>query len=127
MIHLWPLILYAASAMAVVAGMLLLSAVLGERHREGATGETYESGIVSTGTACIRVDVKFYLMAMFFVIFDLEAVFIFSWAISMKEVGWPGYIEILVFIAILIAALAYLWKKGALDWNVGKYRRRNVR
>lgn len=125
MIHLWPLILYAASAMAVVAGMLLLSAVLGERHREGATGETYESGIVSTGTACIRVDVKFYLMAMFFVIFDLEAVFVFAYAVAFKASGWMGYIEMLSFIGILTAALIYLWRIGALDWGTRRHRTGN--
>jgi NADH-quinone oxidoreductase subunit A len=59
---------------------------------------------------------KFYLMAVFFVIFDLEAVFVYAWAVSAKEAGWPGYIEMLVFLGILVAALAYLWRLGALDW-----------
>ena len=63
------------------------------------------------------VSAKFYLVAMFFVIFDLEAVFIFAWAIAARELGWAGYCEILVFIAILLAALAYLWRLGALDWS----------
>ncbi len=97
--------------------MITLSYFLGERHREKQTAEPYESGIVSTGTARVRFDIKFYLIAMFFVIFDLEAVFIFAWAVSVQENGWPGYIEMLIFIGILTAALIYIWKLGALEWG----------
>lgn len=115
---LWPLVLYFALVLVVVGGMLGISYILGERHRGGrATGEPYESGIVSTGSARIRFDVKFYLNAMFFVVFDLETMFIIAWAISARSVGWAGYIEVLIFIAILVAALVYLWRLGALDWS----------
>ncbi len=114
---LWPLAVYFFAAVFVVGGMILLSYVLGQRHRERATGEPYESGIVSTGTAHIRFDVKFYLVAMFFVIFDLEAVFIFAWAVSLREAGWTGYFEMLFFIGILVAALVYVWRLGGLDWG----------
>jgi NADH-quinone oxidoreductase subunit A len=100
----------------------LVSAVLGQRHREGATDETYEAGIVSTGSAQVRFDAKFYLMAMFFVIFDLEAVFIFAYAVAFRASGWIGYIEIFVFIGILMAALIYLWRLGALDWGTRRDR-----
>jgi NADH-quinone oxidoreductase subunit A len=100
--------------------MLGLSSLLGQRHTDRATGEPYESGIVSTGSARLRLSAEFYLVAMFFVIFDLEAVFIFAWAIAFREVGWAGYSEILVFIGILIAALIYLWRQGALDWGTVK-------
>jgi NADH-quinone oxidoreductase subunit A len=61
--------------------------------------------------------VKFYLVAMFFVIFDLETVFIFAWAIAFRDVGWVGYIDILVFVGVLVAALVYLWRLGALNWG----------
>jgi NADH-quinone oxidoreductase subunit A len=115
---LWPFILYGILVLAVVSGMLTVSALLGQRHRERATDETYESGIVSTGTAGVRFDAKFYLMAMFFVIFDVEAVFVYAYAVSFRELGWTGYGEILVFIGILLAALVYLWRMGALDWAV---------
>jgi NADH-quinone oxidoreductase subunit A len=114
---LWPLAVYFAAAVVVVTVMITLSYVLGERHREKQTGEPYESGIVSTGTARVRFDIKFYLMAMFFVIFDLEAVFIFAWAVSVRETGWAGYVEMLVFTGILMAALVYLWRLGALEWG----------
>lgn len=114
---LWPLVVYSGAVIVLVASMLALSHILGQRHTDRATGEPYESGIVSTGSARLRLSADFYLVAMFFVIFDLEAVFIFAWAIAFREVGWAGYMEILVFIGILIAALIYLWRQGALDWG----------
>jgi NADH-quinone oxidoreductase subunit A len=114
---LWPFFAYLGVSVVVLAGMLLISYVLGQRHTERATGEPYESGILPTGTARIRFDVKFYLMAMIFVIFDVEAVFIIVWAVALHQVGWTGYIDILVFIGVLVAALAYLWRVGALDWG----------
>jgi NADH-quinone oxidoreductase subunit A len=114
---LWPLGVYFFSVVAIVVAMTALSFILGERHREKQTNEPYESGIVSTGTARVRFDIKFYLIAMFFVIFDLEAVFIFAWAVSIRETGWTGYWEMLIFIAVLSAALVYIWKLGALEWG----------
>ena len=114
---LWTMGVYFVVVLLLVAAMLAISYVLGQRHNEHATGSPYESGIVSEGSARVRVSAKFYLIAMFFVIFDLEAVFIFAWAIAARELGWAGYSEILVFIAILVAALAYLWRLGALDWS----------
>jgi NADH-quinone oxidoreductase subunit A len=116
-IVLWPLGVYFAAVVLIVISMIALSYVLGERHREKQTNEPYESGIASTGTARVRFDIKFYLIAMFFVIFDLEAVFIFAWAVSIRETGWPGYTEMLIFIGVLTAALAYIWKIGALEWG----------
>ena len=104
--------------------MLGLSYVLGQRHNEPATGEPYESGIVSEGSAHVRVSVKFYLLAMFFVIFDLEAVFIFSWAVAGRDLGWPGYWEVLIFTGLLLITLAYLWRLGALDWGTSRHQLR---
>ncbi|MCX5684631.1 MAG: NADH-quinone oxidoreductase subunit A [Planctomycetota bacterium] len=97
--------------------MIALSYVLGERHSERATGEPYESGIVSTGGARLRLPVKYYLVAVFFVVFDLEAVFLFTWAVAGREAGWTGYGAALLFIAVLAIAMAYLWRVGALDWG----------
>ena len=114
---LWPLGVYFFSVILIVTGMTALSYFLGERHREKQTNEPYESGIMSTGTARVRFDIKFYLIAMFFVIFDLEAVFIFAWAVSVRETGWTGYWEMLIFIAVLATALVYIWKLGALEWG----------
>ncbi len=117
---LWPLAVFFLSAVLIVAAIIGLSFVLGQRHRERATGEPYESGIASTGTARIRFDIKFYLVGMLFLIFDLEAVFLYAWSVSVREAGWPGYVEALVFIGVLGAALAYLWRLGALDWGRSK-------
>ncbi len=114
---LWPLVLYFAAVIVIVAGMVVLSYVLGERHRQKATGEPYESGIIPTGTARLRMPAEFYLVAIIFVIFDLEAAFIFAWAVAARELGWAGYIEVAVFIGILLAALVYLWREGLLDWG----------
>ncbi len=117
---LWPLAVFFFSAVLIVSAILALSFVLGQRHRERATAEPYESGVVSTGTARIRFDIKFYLVGMLFLLFDLEAVFLYAWAVSVREVGWQGYVEALIFIVVLAAALAYLWRVGALDWGKKK-------
>jgi NADH-quinone oxidoreductase subunit A len=114
---MWPLVVYFVAVMFLVAAMLGLSYVLGERHVDPATGEPYESGILPTGSARLRLSAGFYLVALFFVIFDLEAVYLFGWAIAFRELGWRGYVEALVFIGILVAALVYLWLQGALDWR----------
>ena len=113
---IWPLAVYFAAVILIVVTMLLLSYVLGQRHTEPATGSPFESGIVSEGSVHVRLSVKFYLLAMFFVVFDLEAVFIFLWAVAGRELGWAGYREVLIFIGVLIATLVYLWRTGALNW-----------
>jgi NADH-quinone oxidoreductase subunit A len=112
---LWPLLVYSALAVIVVAVMAGLSYVLGQRHRDKATIEPFESGIVTTGSARFRFSPQFYLIALFFVIFDLEAVFIFAWAIAFRQTGWTGYYGVLVFIIALLAALVYVWRTGVLD------------
>jgi len=114
---------YFAGVLILVGGIVGLSYVLGQHHNDHVTGQPYESGIVSTGSARVRFDARFYLVAMFFVIFDLESMFIFAWAVAVRETGWPAYITVLIFIVTLLAALVYLWKQGALDWaSKRKYR-----
>ncbi len=114
---LWSLIIYCAAVLALITAMMVISYFLGERHASKATLEPFESGIVSVGDARLRFPVKFYLVAMFFVIFDLEAAFILAWAIAFRDVGWSGYYEMVVFVAVLLAALIYLWRTGGLDWS----------
>ena len=114
---LWPLAVYAVIVGVLVIAMLGLSYVLGQRHQDRATGSPYESGILSEGSARVRFPAQFYLIAMFFVIFDLEAVFIFAWAVAVRETGWAGYAEVSLFIMVLLATLAYLGRVGALDWR----------
>jgi NADH-quinone oxidoreductase subunit A len=117
-VELWPLVVYFVMVIMLVLTMLGLSWLLGQRRMDRATGETFESGIVSVGSSQVRISVEFYLIAIFFVIFDLETVFIFAWAIAFFELGWSGYFAILVFVVILVIALVYEWRSGALDWGI---------
>lgn len=114
---LWPLLVYAAIVLSLVAAMLGLSYVLGQRHKEHATDEPYEGGILSAGSARLRFSSQFYLIAMLFVIFDVETIFIFSWVIAFRELGWFGYIGVLIFVILLFVVLIYEWKNGALDFG----------
>lgn len=116
-IKFWPFLIYASTILLVVGIMLGLSHILGERHSEKLTGEPFESGIPPTGNARLRFSSHFYLIAIFFVIFDLDAVFILVWAISFRELGIAGYIGITIFIGILIAVLIYEIGIKALDFG----------
>jgi len=119
---MWPLAVYFVFVVFLVAAVIVVSYLLGQRHSESATGEPYEGGIVGEGSARARFSVAYCQIAMFFVVFDLEAVFLFAWASAARELGWAGYTAVAVFIAMLAAALVYLWRAGALDW-AGKRRR----
>ncbi len=120
----WPFLMYTAMVFSLAAAMIIISALFGPRHRERVTGEVYESGVPPTGSARLRLSIKFFLIAILFVIFDLELVFIFAWAISIHELGWPGFWGVLVFIFILAAALVYEWRMGSLDWTEKAAQRR---
>ena len=117
-LELWPLVVYFVAVILLVLTMLGLSWLLGEQRTNAATNDAFESGVVSVGNAQGRISVDFYLIAIFFVIFDLETVFIFAWAIAFFELGWHGYFAILVFVAVLVIALIYEWRSGALDWGI---------
>ena len=121
-INLLPLIIYFGAVVAVTGIMLGGAYLLGQRHRAKAADEPFESGIVPTGDVNIRFSVQFYLLAIFFVIFDMESVFLFAWSVALQEAGWSGFIEALIFISVLIAALIYLWAIGALDWRTRRQR-----
>jgi NADH-quinone oxidoreductase subunit A len=114
-IPLWPLLLYTSLVVVLIAAILALSYILGQRHNDRATGKPYEGGIEQTGTARIRFSTQFYLVAMLFVIFDVEAVFIILWALALYDLGWPGYIGAGLFIVQLVVVLIYEWSIGALD------------
>jgi NADH-quinone oxidoreductase subunit A len=114
-IPLWPLLLYTAVVVVLLAAILSLSYILGQHHRDRATNKPYEGGIEQTGSARIRFSAQFYLVAMLFVVFDVEAVFIMLWALGFYELGWPGYIGAAVFIGQLVVVLIYEWGIGALD------------
>jgi NADH-quinone oxidoreductase subunit A len=113
----WPLFLYGGIVLTLVGAMLGLSYFLGQRHKERATGEPYEGGILSSGHARLRFSSQFYLIAMLFVIFDVETVFIYSWAVAFRDLGWFGYAGVLIFVILLFVVLIYEWKNGALDFG----------
>ncbi len=111
------LLLYVCATFLLIAGMLGASYLLGGVRSGRAMDEPFESGILPVGQARLRLPVQYYVIGMFFVIFDMEAVFVFSWAIVVRPAGWAGYIGILLFLAVLLATFAYLWRVGALDWG----------
>jgi NADH-quinone oxidoreductase subunit A len=126
-VAVWPAALYAVLVLVVATLILTLSWLLGERQSHGPETERYESGIKPAGPLPRRLSVEFYQIALFFVVFDLEAVFIFAWAVSARRLGWLGYLELLVFVVLLLAGLVYLWRVGALDWGPAGRRRREAR
>jgi NADH-quinone oxidoreductase subunit A len=109
--------MYGAIVLSLALAMLGISYVLGQRHKEHATDEPYEGGILSTGSARMRFSSQFYMIAMLFVIFDVETIFIVSWAIAFRELGWYGYVGVLIFIILLVVVLIYEWRNGALDFG----------
>jgi NADH-quinone oxidoreductase subunit A len=114
----WPFLVYAGLVLVIVAGMFILSYVLGQRHRDKQTGEPYESGIVSTGSARLRISSLYYVVAMLFVVFDLETVFFIAWAVALREAGWLGFFGALVFLGILVAVLVYEIREGGFDYGL---------
>jgi NADH-quinone oxidoreductase subunit A len=110
------ILFYFVAVMAVI-GVMLGSYVLGQRHRDKATDFPYESGIMTTGNARLRFPAQFYLIAMFFVIFDLESIFVFIWSVAVRELGWRGFIHMSFFIGVLLISLFYLWRSDALLIN----------
>jgi NADH-quinone oxidoreductase subunit A len=115
LVPFWPVIIYGGLVALVVAGMIGLSYVLGERHSTLSRNRPYESGIEPTGSARLRYGAKYYLVGIFFILFDVEAAVIFAWAVAFREVGWAGYIEVALFIGALAAGLVYVWKLRGLD------------
>jgi NADH-quinone oxidoreductase subunit A len=106
-------------ALALVLGLTLvgLAALLGPRRPSPVKSAPFECGSDPIGDSRDRFGVKFYLIALLFVVFDIEAVFIYPWAVQVRELGWSGYATMAVFAATLVAGLAYVWKKGALNWE----------
>ena len=121
--HNWAVAVFVAVILLVCVLMLGISTLVGGSTRGRAKTDPFESGIVSVGSAHLRLPAKFYLVAMFFVIFDVEALFLYAWAVSVRESGWLGFIEAALFIFIRAAGLVYLWRIGALRWAPAPRRR----
>jgi NADH-quinone oxidoreductase subunit A len=114
---LLSLVLYTALVVGLLAILLFLTSWLGEKKIDPEKARPYECGVIPTGGARFRFPVPFYLVAVFFLIFDVEAAFIFAWAVAMEKLGWLGWLQISFFIIVLLVSLFYLWAKGGLDWR----------
>lgn len=125
--HNWGFAVFLLGVFALIGLMLGVSSLLGSKAWGRSKNDPFESGMLPTGTARLRFSAKFYLVAMLFVIFDVEALFLFAWAVSVRESGWAGLIEATIFIAILLAGLVYLWRIGALDWAPEARRNRQAK
>ena len=113
----FPMALVLGVAALLAFTLLGLANLLGPRRPSAVKSMPFECGSLPLGDARQRFDVKFYVVALLFIVFDIEAVFIYPWAVQVRELGWAGYATMAVFAATLVAGLAYVWKKGALDWE----------
>jgi NADH-quinone oxidoreductase subunit A len=123
----FPVLVQAVFAMALAAGLLAVSYFLGKRVSNRVKDQPYESGIVPTGDARQRFSVKFFLVGMLFILFDIEAIFLFPWVVIFREPGMAklAFVEMLVFVILILSGFFYIWKKGALDWSeTGRSRRK---
>src|SRR5215471_1499946 len=113
----FPVLVQAVIAMGLAAGLLTVSYLLGKRVRNRVKDMPYESGIVPTGDARQRFSVKFYLVGMLFILFDIEAIFLYPWVVVYRELKMVAFVEMLVFVVLILSGFFYIWKKGALDWS----------
>jgi len=111
-----PVLILMIAAGGIAALILGLSAVLGPRFRTKSKLATYESGVPLVDTSHKRLSIKFFVVAMVFILFDVEIAFLYPWAVVFRAGGFPLFVEMLVFLAVLAAGYAYIWKKGAFDW-----------
>src|SRR3954469_22851830 len=112
-----PLLIHFLVAGALAGAIVLLSYIFGYRKPSRAKMSPYECGMLPVGDARGRFSVKFYLVAMLFIIFDVEAVFLYPWAIILKELKMFGFWEMLVYVGVVLVGLFYIWKKGVIDWS----------
>src|SRR6202162_3066462 len=113
----FPVLVQIVIAVLVASGLVALSYLLGQRVKSRVKDTPYESGIAPTGSARERFSVKFYLVAIVFILFDIEAVFLYPWAVVYRELKMFAFVEMLLFIVLIVCGFFYIWKKGALDWS----------
>ncbi len=113
----FPVLVQALIAVALAAGIILASSLVGQRVRNRVKDIPYECGITPTGSARERFSVKFYLVAMLFILFDIEAVFLYPWAVVYRELKLFAFFEMLLFVLLILVGFFYIWKKGVLDWS----------
>jgi NADH-quinone oxidoreductase subunit A len=113
----WPILVMLGLGAAFAGGSVLLSQFLGPRKPTPEKSAPYECGVPPVGDARERQSVKFYLVAMIFLLFDIEVAFLYPWAIAFRTLGWTGFVQILVFFVLLVAGYVYVWRKGVFDWS----------
>jgi NADH-quinone oxidoreductase subunit A len=121
----FPILVQVAIAAVLAAALIAISYIFGKRVRNRVKDMPYESGIVPTGDARQRFSVKFYLVAMLFILFDIEAIFLYPWVVVYRELKMFAFVEMLIFVVLILSGFFYIWKKGALDWagsDVGRKR-----
>src|SRR6202790_4722414 len=114
----FPVLVQTVLAILVAAALITLSFVLGKRVKDKVKDSPYECGMPPTGSARERFSVKFYLVAIVFILFDIEAVFLYPWAVVYRELKMFAFVEMLLFIVLIVCGFFYVWKKGALDWSI---------
>ena len=117
---IFSLVVFAAAVLGLVAVLLFISSWLGEKSPNAEKLRPYESGIIPTGSARLRYPVPFFLVAIFFLVFDVEGAYIFSWAVACERIGWTGWMQMSFFIVLLLLGLVYIWQKGGLEWGPKK-------
>lgn len=118
--YYFPVLVQVVIAMALAAGLVGASTILGKRARSPLKDTPYESGMAPVGSAHERFSVKFYLVGMIFILFDIEAVFLYPWAVVYRDLRLFGFLEMFVFVVLILVGFFYVYKKGALDWSMAK-------
>lgn len=119
----FPVLVQFVIAVAIAAGLIGVSFLLGKKVKDKVKESPYECGIAPTGSARDRFSVKFYLVAIVFILFDIEAVFLYPWAVVYRQLKMFAFFEMLLFIVLVLSGFFYIWKKGALDWSAEQYTR----
>ena len=113
----FPIVVQVVIAAVLAAALIAISYIFGKKVRNRVKDTPYESGIVPTGDARQRFSVKFYLVAMLFILFDIEAIFLYPWVVVYRELKMVAFVEMLIFVILILSGFFYIWKKGALDWS----------
>jgi NADH-quinone oxidoreductase subunit A len=112
-----PVLLFILVGLAIGVAPQVIGFILGPNRPDAAKNSPYECGFEAFEDARMKFDVRYYLIAILFILFDLEIAFLFPWAVALKEIGWIGFIDMMIFLAILVLGFVYMWIKGALDWE----------
>ncbi len=113
----FPILVFIGIALGMGVGMMGVSYLIGPKNPYDDKGSQYECGFEPFNRIRMQFDVRFYLLAIMFIVFDIEAAFLFPWAVAFKEIGFIGFVEMVLFLLVLLVGYIYAWKKGALEWE----------